>query len=104
MDIDTHEKLELYWTSLTDPYLAIGGGPCRPEHKIAGGAPISKKIFSAIRASAWSENKGGGGGGGPPGLFPRIHSWTLLGYCNDQVYATQEVLKLELYSDIIRLL
>ena len=68
MDIDIQEKLELYWTSLTDPYLAIRGGPCRPEHKIAGGAPTSKKILSAIRTSAWSENKGGGGG--PPGLFP----------------------------------
>ena len=61
MDINIREKLELYWILLTDPYLAIRGGPCRPEHKIAGGAPISKKIFSAIWASAWSENKGGGG-------------------------------------------
>ena len=45
MDIDIQEKLELYWTSLTDPYLAIRGGPCRPEHKIAGGAPTSKENF-----------------------------------------------------------
>ena len=29
---------------------------------------------------------------------------TLLDYCNHQVYPTQEVSKLELYSDIIRLL
>ena len=71
MDIDTHEKLESYWTSLTDPYFAIRGGPCRPEHKIAGGAPISK-IFS--RPSGPQLGLKTRGGGGPPGLFPRIHS------------------------------
>ena len=68
--INSRQQVELYWTSLTNPYLAIRGGPCRPEHKIAGGAPISKKIFSAIRASAWSENKAGGEGVALPGSSP----------------------------------
>ena len=44
MDIDIQEKLELYWTALTDPYLAVRGGPCRPEHNIAGGARSQKKF------------------------------------------------------------
>ena len=69
MDIDIQEKLELYWTSLTDPYLAIRGGPCRPEHKIAGGARSPKKCSRPFGPPLGLKTRGGGGGG-PPGLFP----------------------------------
>ena len=37
----------------------IGGHP-DPEMRVGGGA-VSKKIFSALRASFWSKNKGGPG-------------------------------------------
>ena len=36
----------------------MGGRSSRPSEK--GGSPVSKKIFSAFRASFWSKNQGGG--------------------------------------------
>ena len=30
-----------------------------------GGGPSPKKMFSALRVSVWSKNKGGGGSSGP---------------------------------------
>ena len=42
----------------------VGGGEAsRPLDK---GEAVSKKLFSALRASVWSDNKGGGGGPGDP--------------------------------------
>ena len=35
-----------------------GGGAVIPDPEIRGG-PVSKKTFSALRASVWSKNKGG---------------------------------------------
>ena len=35
----------------------MGGRSSRPSEK--GGSPVSKKIFSAFRASFWSKNQGG---------------------------------------------
>jgi len=46
-------------------YIIRGDGHLHPEKR--GGAPVSKKFFSAPRASVWSNNKGGGG---PPGPLP----------------------------------
>ena len=48
-----------------DPDLQIrgGGGGSHPDPEISGGR--SDKIFSALRASFWSKNKGG-----PRALFP----------------------------------
>ena len=49
---------------------------CRPLDKVGGGGGRSpKKIFSALRASVWSKNKGGEGGLSPsPG--PATGAWT----------------------------
>ena len=49
------------------PDLQIRGGPGKPDPEIRGAA-VSKKCFSALRASVWSKNKGGGGRApwGPP--------------------------------------
>ena len=46
--------------SVADPDLQIAGGgrSSRPWNK--GGGSVSKKFFSALRASFWSKNKGGG--------------------------------------------
>ena len=46
--------------------LLISGGFI-PSDKGAGGG-VSKKLFSLLRASVWSEHKGGGGGGVGPDL------------------------------------
>ena len=35
------------------------GGPGHPDPEIRGGGAVSKKFFSALRASVWSKNKGG---------------------------------------------
>ena len=59
---------------MADPDLQIRGergvGACHPHPDISGGggrgSVSKKKIFSALRASVWSTQKGeaGGGGGG----------------------------------------
>ena len=36
-----------------------------PEIKEGGGGPVSEILFSALRTSFWSKNKGEGGGGAP---------------------------------------
>ena len=42
-------------------------GRSRPSDKGVGGGAVSKKFFSALRASFWSNNKRRGGGAAPPG-------------------------------------
>ena len=61
--------------------LLISGGFI-PSDKgaVGGGGAVSKKLFSLLRASVWSEHKGGGGGGrvcrapplDPPLLMARL--------------------------------
>ena len=55
--------------SVADPDLQIGEGgrSSLPWDKGGGGVPVSKKIFSALRASLWSKSKGCPG---PPGPSP----------------------------------
>ena len=55
--------------ALADPDLQMGGGG-HPDPEIRGGGAVSKKIFSAIRASLWSKNKGGTWA---PPLDPPLH-------------------------------
>ena len=42
----------------------MGGGHADPEIRVGGegGGGLTKKKFSALRASVWSKNKGGGSG------------------------------------------
>ena len=47
----------------------VGGGHPDPEIRGGGGA-VSKNVFSALRVSVRSTNKGGGGGAGPPRPSP----------------------------------
>ena len=42
-----------------------GGGGGHPDPEIRGEGPVSKKPFSALRASFWSKNKGVPGPTGP---------------------------------------
>ena len=44
-----------------DPDLQITERPGHPDPEISGG-PFSKNIFTALRTSVWSNNKGGRGG------------------------------------------
>ena len=46
-----------------------GGGGIKTLRKGGGGL---QKMFSAIRASVWSKNKGGGGGSRAPPLDPPL--------------------------------
>ena len=46
--------------------LLISGGFIPSDKGAGGGGAVSKKLFSLLRASVWSEHKGGGGVG--PGL------------------------------------
>ena len=63
--------------AMANPDLQIREGPGHPDPEIMGrggggggrGVPVSKTIFSALRASVWSNNKGGGG---PPGPSPPL--------------------------------
>ena len=61
---------------MADSHLQItgggGGGDGHPDPEIRGG-PASKKIFSVLRASFWSKNKGGPA---PPGPSPGFCSRT----------------------------
>ena len=60
-----------YTHSVVDLDLQIrGGGGGHPDPEIRGG-PVSKKIFSALRASSWSRNKGGRAPRAPP-LDPQL--------------------------------
>ena len=52
-----------------------GGGNGHPDPEIRG-APVSKKFFSALRASIWSKYMGLGGGGGKPPLDPPLSTGT----------------------------
>ena len=61
--------------AMANPDLQIREGPGHPDPEIMGrgggeeGCLSPKKIFSALRASVWSNNKGGGG---PPGPSPPL--------------------------------
>ena len=57
--------------AVPDPDLEIrgGGGGGRSSRPLDSGERSPKKVFSALRASVWSKNKGGGPG--PPGPSPR---------------------------------
>ena len=61
----------MYPWAVPDPDLKIRGGKgarsSRPFDKRGGGG-LQKKLFSALRASVWSKNKGGWAG--PPGPLP----------------------------------
>ena len=51
---------------MPDPNLEIRGGG-HPDPEISrGGQSLKKIVFSALRASVWSKNKGRGGGRAPP--------------------------------------
>jgi len=53
---------------VADPELQIREGPGHPDPEIIkGGGGGLQKMFSALRASVWSNNKGEGGGGGKGG-------------------------------------
>jgi len=52
--------------AVADPDLQIREGPGHPDPGEGGLSP--KKIFSALRASVWSNNKGGGAGPPAPPL------------------------------------
>ena len=54
--------------------LLISGGFIPSDKGAGGGGAVSKKLFSLLRASVWSEHKGGGGwgGAGPAGPLPWI--------------------------------
>ena len=57
---------------MPDPDVQIRGARLfRPLDKGVGGGRSPKKIFSALRASVWSKNKGRGALRPPPG----IHHW-----------------------------
>ena len=62
--------------AMANPDLQIREGPGHPDPEIMGrggggeeGCLSPKKIFSALRASVWSNNKGGSG---PPGPSPPL--------------------------------
>ena len=55
-----------------------------------GGAAVSKKIFSALRALVWSNNNRGGGREQGPGSLPWIRQWLWsFSYESDQMSAGQ---------------
>ena len=51
-----------------------GAGVIQTLRVTGGGGAVSKKIFSARRASFWFKNNGRGGG--PPDPLPWIRQWT----------------------------
>ena len=63
---------------MTDPEIRIRRGGGLPDSEIRRGKPgFQKKVFSALRASVWSKNKGWGGGGGFGGAAgPSLRSAT----------------------------
>ena len=60
-------NVKVYFTiAMPDPNLEIKGGGRSPRPLDKGGGDgHQKKIFSALRESVWSKNKGGGGLPGP---------------------------------------
>ena len=50
---------------MADSVLQIREGGGHPDPEISGWGAVSKKNFSALRASGWSKNKWGPGGRGP---------------------------------------
>ena len=59
--------------SVADPDLQIRGRFGHPDPEIRGEGPgLKKKLFSALRTSVWSENKGGGPGPQAPPLDPPL--------------------------------
>ena len=56
----TNFVTHLIITAVLDPDLEIrwGGRSSSPLHKGGGGGGVSKQIFSALRASVWSNNRG----------------------------------------------
>ena len=61
------EWIESETATITIDYVLPNSGGSRPSYKggsghpdleIRGGGAVSKKIFSALRASVWSKNKG----------------------------------------------
>ena len=68
-----HDGVRNILIPVADPDLQIrGGGGGHPDPEIRGG-PASKKMFSAVRASFSSENKGGWPPWVPP-LVPPLHT------------------------------
>ena len=54
-------------------------GAWSPRPLDKGGGAVSKKIFSALRASVWSKNEGGGGVAPRPSpLDPPLSTTTLV--------------------------
>ena len=59
--------------SVAYPDLAGGGGGIgHPDPEMRGGGVVSKKFFSALRASFWSKNKGGPRAPRAPPLDPPL--------------------------------
>ena len=56
--------------TVVDPDLQIRGGGGGGGEKREG--PVSKKTFSALRASVWAKNKGGGQAPWAPPLDPPL--------------------------------
>ena len=57
---------------MAGPHLQIGeGGGGHPDPEIRGG-PVSTNVFSALRASFWSKNKGGARAPRAPTLDPTL--------------------------------
>ena len=54
---------------MANPELQIrgGGGSGHPDPEMRGGGTVLKNVFSALRASVWSKNKGR-----PPSLDPPV--------------------------------
>ena len=54
----TNFVTHLIITAVLDPDLEIRWGGAHPVPYIRGGGVVSKQIFSALRASVWSNNRG----------------------------------------------
>ena len=82
---------------MADPDREIrrGAGHPDPEIRGVGGDTVSKKFFSALWASFWSENKGAG-----DGPLPWIRHWTFLYNRHTLQIPKMPVLKRELTVSI----
>ena len=63
----TSKTLADILTELSDKVGGGGGGGGHPDPAEKGGGGLQKNVFSALRASFWSQNKGGPG---PPSPSP----------------------------------